>query len=118
MSVASTLYSDWLITSPTIPLVHPTHPKAGASSVHRQEAANRHAPPRTRDDELRILGDTSDPVLPLYRANHTMFTTLFHSDDGRVEIWHGVNPSTAPSDLVFTLQDIFSRSTRLHKHRP
>jgi hypothetical protein len=82
------------------------------SSQHRQQAADRHASPRTRADVLAVLSDSSDPVLPVYRPNHTMYTLLFHSDGGVVQIWHGVNPEGGKVNPTWesTVAEIFSAS--------
>jgi hypothetical protein len=86
-----------------------------ASSTHRQAAADRHAQPRSRTDVLAILGDTSDPDLPVYRANHTMLTTLFHSDGGALEVWYRANPAAAQPVFRSTLGELFEfESSSLH----
>lgn len=81
------------------------------SSSHRQAAADLHAPPLSRADVLAILGDTSDTELPIYREGHTMFATVFHSEDGRFEVWHGSNPSLTEPAWVSTLAEVFQAST-------
>lgn len=80
------------------------------SSVHRQAAADRHAAPRSKEDILQILGDTSDPQLPIYRHNHTMFAMVFHSGTGRFWVWHGSNPKDAEPDLTSSLSELFVAS--------
>jgi len=85
---------------------------ASASCAHRQAAADRHAPPKSRADVLAILGDTTDAELPVYRENNTMFAVLFHSEDGRFEVWHRNNPSMTEPDWVSTLSEVFQASAQ------
>lgn len=81
------------------------------SSTHRQAAADRHSAPSSKHDVLAILGDTSDAELPIYRAGHTMFATLFHSGTGRFWVWHGSNPKESEPAWTSTLSDVFEAST-------
>lgn len=84
--------------------------KVSASSEHRQAAADRFAAPRSPADVVAILGDTSDKDYPIYRANHTMVATLFHSSSGRFWAWHGSNPATNEPDWTSTLEEVFQPS--------
>ena len=77
----------------------------GGSSFDRQAAADAHKAPKSRADVLAILGDTSDPEYPIYNA-HTMFTVLFNSITGNVQLWTGRNPSEGEPDFESRLEDL------------
>lgn len=84
--------------------------KINNSSTHRQAAADRHSSPTSAEDIISILSDTSDPDLPIYRANHTMFTVLFHSQGGHFKVWHASKPNSAKPDWETSLDEVFSAS--------
>ena len=47
----------------------------------------------------------------MYRANHTMLTTLFHSDGGALEVWYRANPAAAQPVFRSTLGELFESSS-------
>lgn len=66
------------------------------SSMHRLAAANKHPEPTSGQDILSILGDTTDPVWPIYRKNdaalhYTFCTLLFDLEAKAMKVYKG-NP--------------------------
>lgn len=62
----------------------------GNSSQHRQDRAKELKAPRTREDILRILGDTKDPEFPIWRSGsdnvYTLCTAFFDLQAETVEV--------------------------------
>ena len=98
--------SPWYAHTNTY-LVLQTPGWVGESSLHRLKTLHSYPQPNSTADIRRMLGDTSDPVYPVYRkgskVDHgvTCTTTLFDLPRRSIAVYDA-NPRTAEPVYVFT----------------
>jgi len=78
--------------------------EAQPSSVHRQAKVDSLPAPRSREDVMKLLSDTSDTAYPVFR-NITMGTFILDGITGQLDVWCcGQSPASgAPALATFDL---------------
>jgi len=80
------------------------------SSIHRKNVVDSYPIPKSPNDILKILGDTSDPQWPIFRNSNppdccsTVASALFDLKNESMSLFYG-NPFTSSPIHVFSLND-------------
>lgn len=80
------------------------------STIHRQARCNEFPLPAGEQDIRQILGDTKDPIFPIFRVatksdpEDTVVTVIFDLVKQQANVWSGTNPKLVSSGLVMSMK--------------
>jgi hypothetical protein len=87
----------------------PLPAQSDPSSIARQSAADRLPPPRNAADIARVLGDTSDPVYPIYKPD-TLVTSIVDAQTGNITLWAATNPNSSEPVYQWNLSTFWNET--------